>query len=90
MANQQRIQENTTSRKKKVDPDESIWQERNESFEQLETNVQNLEDGIDDILADFTAAEDGTQIIGAPQAKPELRQQSSEEFVKRFTQTVGQ
>ena len=90
MSDQQRIQESYSLSKKKVKPDEGIWQKPNHSVKPLKKDLQKTDDAIDDVLANFISVEGRTQIIGPSQPKAELRPQSSEDFIKQFRQPGGQ
>lgn len=90
MREQRKIESSSTPKKKKADQDGELWQEHNDYVESLEQELQNTDDTLDDILANFTSAEEKTQVIGEIQPRPELRNVSSEEFIKQFHQEPGE
>ena len=92
MSERKQIQKvHDVKKKKEKQRKESIFKEEGEQeTRQVSTEISATNDLIDDILSDFTGAQDKIETVGTKKDRPQLRKESSAEFIKAFRQRQGQ
>ena len=88
--NRKRTKKSRQTARSRRKRDEPLTTEAAETTPQTADEVRAAGDEIDEILDGFTSPDEATETLGTTRERADLREVSSEEFIRSFRQETGQ